>query len=157
MPRRMPKVCLNRIFDDYLLDHCRSYGWRWVERVVLPSRAAESNSRQNKYFKWKKSTFLNYWDKMKGNSINNCNFSWKFVIYVRSVHCDYSPPALTNPNYATASDSFMSTLLAEVPLCYPWSRYSEYVRERLTCNTNDSHYFSRRSRKKQLSSSLFII
>jgi hypothetical protein len=41
----------------------------------------------------------------------------------------------------------MSILLAEIPLCYPLSPFREYVRERITCNRNDSYYFSPRSWK----------
>lgn len=76
------------------------YSGTWVpggvgrlKRVVGPPPEAESNRRQNKYFKRKKNnharlTNFEAINQMEGNSVNNCD-SFKSVISVRGGHCYY--------------------------------------------------------------------
>jgi hypothetical protein len=60
---------------------------------------AESKEWQSEYLNKKcnsfAQTFLNYCDKTKGNTINNCDF-FKFKISVRDDHSQYSPRSARN-------------------------------------------------------------
>jgi hypothetical protein len=70
---------------------------RDIASVTAPGSGVNDRQHrgQNEYFRLKKlmfcaQQFLNY-GAIKGNSINYCDFLFKFTISVRGGHCDYSP------------------------------------------------------------------
>jgi len=77
-------------------------------RVLRPPRAAETEWQQNRIFYVKKNYIIfctqeevKLLRKMKGTSINNCDF-FKFVIsVVRGGLCWFSPGVKKTPSYAT--------------------------------------------------------